>query len=44
MTLIFPSIMVALSILSAVVYATHGDLRHTIYWAAAAALTASVTY
>jgi hypothetical protein len=25
-------------------YLIHGDLRHTIYWAAAAVLTATVTF
>jgi hypothetical protein len=44
MTLIFPTIMVALSVLAAAAYAFDGDIRRTIYWSAAAVLTASVTY
>jgi len=42
--LVFPSIMIALSLGSAVVYAFDGDWRRVVYWAAASALTASVTF
>lgn len=44
MRLAFPCLMIALSLGSAVVYAFDGDWRRTIYWAAASALTASVTF
>lgn len=44
MKLVFPSIMIFLSIGAAVVYAFGGDARRTIYWAAAAVLTAAVTF
>jgi hypothetical protein len=39
-----PNIMIALSILAAIVYACHGDVRKTGYWAAAALLNICVTY
>ena len=41
---IFPSILIALDVAAAVVYATHGDARRLIYWLAAATLTACVTF
>ncbi len=41
---LFPSILIALDVAAAVVYATHGDARRFIYWLAAAVLTATVTY
>ncbi len=41
---IFPTILILLSIGAGVVYACHGDIRHTVYWFAAAALNAAVTY
>jgi hypothetical protein len=41
---IFPTIMIILSIGAAVVYAGLGDVRRTLYWAAAAALNAAVTF
>lgn len=44
MTRVFPTIMIALSIGAAVVYAWAGDVRRAIYWTAAAVLTASVTF
>lgn len=44
MTKIFPSILIALDIAAALVYAINTDWRHTIYWLAAATLTASVTF
>jgi hypothetical protein len=40
----FPCVMIALSVSAAAVYGNHGDIRHTIYWIAAAVLTASVTF
>ena len=40
----FPSILIALDLCAAVVYWIAGDVRRTIYWTAAAVLTASVTY
>jgi len=43
-TLIFPCILIAVSISAAVVYAFDGDIRRTIYWAAASVLTAAVTF
>jgi hypothetical protein len=42
--IIMPSLMILLSVGSSVVYGFSGDLRQTIYWAAAAVLTASVTF
>jgi hypothetical protein len=36
--------MIALSLFAAVAYAGEGDLRRTVYWLAAAVLTASVTF
>lgn len=41
---LFPMLMILLNILAAIVYATHGDWRKIIYWLAAAALTAVVTF
>ena len=41
---IFPSILILLDILAAIVYGCHGDLRKVIYWSAAAVLSAAVTY
>ncbi len=43
-TKIFPIILMALDLGAAVVYAFCGDWKHTIYWTAAAVLTASVTF
>ena len=40
----FPTVLVALSICASIRYAFDGDWRKVIYWAAAAALNASVTY
>lgn len=42
--MISPSIMVLLSINSAIGYGFKGDLKMTIYWVFAAGLTASLTY
>jgi len=41
---VFPSILIFLNICAAGVYLTNGDIRKTIYWIAAAILTAAVTY
>ena len=41
---IFPSVLIALDVAAGVVYAVAGDWRRTIYWFAAAVLTATVTY
>lgn len=43
-TKIFPTILIVLDVCAAVPYALKGDFRHTIYWLAAATLTACVTY
>lgn len=42
--LIFPTVLIGLDAAAAVVYLCHGDVRHTIYWLAAAVLTSCVTY
>lgn len=44
MKYLLPSLMILLSVGSSVVYGFDGDLRRTLYWAAAAILTASVTF
>jgi hypothetical protein len=44
MTYLMPIGMILLSAGSSVVYFLDGDIRRTIYWAAAAVLTASVTF
>ena len=41
---IFPTVLVVLDVCAALVYAYGGDVRHTVYWLAAALLTACVTY
>jgi hypothetical protein len=41
---IFPTILIILSIAAGVVYAAKGDVRHAVYWFAAAALNISVTF
>ena len=43
-TRVFPSILIALDVAAAIVYAAHGDWRRLIYWLAAATLTATVTF
>lgn len=40
----FPTVLIILDIAAACVYATKCDVRKTIYWLAAAALTLVVTY
>lgn len=44
MTKVFPSVLIALDVAAAVVYAACGDWRRFIYWMAAATLTATVTF
>lgn len=41
---IFPTILIILSVCAGIIYAAHGDIRHAIYWFAAASLNAAVTY
>lgn len=41
---IFPIALIALDIAAGAVYAGNGDWRKTIYWLAAATLTATVTF
>lgn len=41
---IFPTVLIALDICAAGVYATHGDVRKVVYWFAAAILTTTVTW
>jgi hypothetical protein len=41
---IFPTILIILDVCAAVIYLYDGDIRKTIYWIAAAVLTATVTY
>ena len=42
--LIFPTILIVLSVCAGIVYALKGDARHAVYWFAAATLNAAVTY
>lgn len=42
--LIFPSILIVLDVCAAIAYACNGDIRKVIYWAAAAVLSAAVTF
>ncbi len=41
---IFPITLIALDICAAVVYGWQGDVRHAVYWFAAAVLTICVTF
>jgi len=41
---LFPTVLIVLDVCAAVTYAFKGDIRHTIYWIAAATLTTCVTY
>ncbi len=43
MTKVFPCILAFLDVCAAIVYLANGDIRHAIYWFAAATLTASIT-
>ncbi len=44
MKLVFPCFLIGLDIGAAVVYGFYSDWRRTIYWIAAAVLTACVTF
>jgi hypothetical protein len=44
MSKIFPTIIISLSLGAAIVYAVKGDVRHAVYWFAAATLNIAVTY
>jgi len=41
---LFPTVLILLDVVAAAVYVSQGDTRRTIYWLAAAVLTATVTY
>ena len=41
---LFPTILIALDVCVSLVYLFKGDLRHFVYWTAAAVLTATVSY
>lgn len=41
---LFPAAMILLDLGAAAVYAAQRDLRHTVYWIAAAILNAAVTF
>ena len=41
---VFPATTMTLNVLAAVSYGFNGDWRRAVYWAAAAVLTASVTF
>lgn len=41
---VFPALLIALDVAAAFFYAMDHDLRRTIYWFAAAVLTAAVTF
>ena len=43
-TIVFPTILIALDVGAAIVYAVGGDMKRCVYWLAAATLTATVTY
>jgi len=43
-TQILPTILMAIDLGAGAVYAGHGDWKKTIYWGAAAILTATVTF
>jgi hypothetical protein len=44
MNKLFPTILIILSIAAGIVYTVKGDVRHAVYWFAAATLNISVTY
>lgn len=44
MTVVFPSLLIALDLCAALVYAADGDWRRMTYWVAAAVLTVTVTW
>jgi len=39
-----PTLLIIINCASAAMYAMGGDVRHAIYWAASAVLTASITF
>ncbi len=41
---VFPTILIILDVLAAVMYVPSSDWRHVVYWLAAAILTFTVTY
>jgi hypothetical protein len=41
---LFPTALIVLDVAAAVVYGLEADLRRTVYWLAAAVLTAAVTF
>jgi len=41
---VLPILMIVESVAASVVYFAKGDIRHGLYWAFAAALTATVTF
>ena len=41
---VFPTILIVLDVLAAIVYLSKSDVRHFVYWIAAAVLTVTVTY
>lgn len=44
MQYVFPIILIVLDLWAALVYGLCGDIKHAIYWIAAAVLTACVTF
>ena len=43
-TQLFPTVLMTLDVLAAIVYGVNHEWRQVIYWLAAATLTASVTF
>ena len=41
---LFPTILIILMALSAIVYGFNGDIKHTLYWSGAVILNYAVTY
>lgn len=41
---LFPTLLIIIDILASIVYMANGDMRKTIYWFAAAVLSATVTF
>jgi hypothetical protein len=41
---VFPAVLIVLDVAAAVVYALEPDVRRSVYWLAAAVLTAVVTF
>ena len=41
---IFPTVLIALDFVAAIVWAFHGNVRQTVYWIAAGVLTLTVTW